>query len=433
MANNSDTNFFIETKYVVSQSGGIPYYSTIQSAINAAAAAGGGIVYIRDGIYFEDLTLLNKVMLEGDNGTGDYFSSIGLKNATIVGSHTFSPSATSGIGISNLFFFTANASSTSAFTFSPSSGTLEIDFCKCTIDPGANAGTGTGLVISPSGSALVNIRITESTLVGVSTSKIATVGTNSSLTLTQCSLSSFSDCIFLSAATSSITSSFCSYYSQAGAAVTMTANGLFNSFYDIFNVSSFIVDTSGAFGRVFYAHATIKAGSTSFNSQLTITRVPQNPNTFPTTNGQIAIGSTGKMPILSTLTAGTGMAVTNGAGSISIAAAPPGGAYLSWQSISANTTLASNNGYIVSSGALSLALPTTASLGSIIVVILTGGTSWTITQAAGQSIRIGNITTTTGTGGSTTSSATGDAMLLMCTTANTSWLAYSIIGNILVI
>jgi hypothetical protein len=40
MAKNSDTNFFGITKYVVSQTGGGPYYSTIQSAINAASTAG---------------------------------------------------------------------------------------------------------------------------------------------------------------------------------------------------------------------------------------------------------------------------------------------------------------------------------------------------------------------------------------------------------
>lgn len=37
------------------------------------------------------------------------------------------------------------------------------------------------------------------------------------------------------------------------------------------------------------------------------------------TNGQLAIGSTGADPVLSTLTAGTGVSITNGAGSITIA------------------------------------------------------------------------------------------------------------------
>jgi len=38
------------------------------------------------------------------------------------------------------------------------------------------------------------------------------------------------------------------------------------------------------------------------------------------TNGQLPIGSTGADPVLATLTAGTGISITNGAGSISIAA-----------------------------------------------------------------------------------------------------------------
>jgi hypothetical protein len=190
------------------------------------------------------------------------------------------------------------------------------------------------------------------------------------------------------------------------------------------------MQSTGAFGRFSYAYATISGTALLIDPQITQTRVLQNPNVVPTTNGQIAIGSTGQLPVLSTLTAGTGISVTNGAGSITLAAVSPGGTYLAWQSISSSTTLVRNSGYVVSSGTLSLALPSTSSLGDVIVITLNGGTSWTITQAAGQSIRIGNVTTTTGTGGNVGSSAQGDSITMVCTTANTTWAAYAIQGNL---
>jgi len=430
--NNSDTNFFGITKYVVWPSGGAPYYSTIQSAINAASASGGGTVYVKEGSYFENLTLADKVTLVGPNGVTSYsnIASTFAKTAVIFGVHTFSPTANAGVSFSNLFFFTPNASTTDVFTFSPSTGTSEIDFANCTIDPTANAGLGNCMTISPTGSASVNVRSISTVLVS-GTSYIAAIGSNSSLTMIQCSANAFNNAILLNSATSVLSSSFCNYFSQNGAAATMTANGLFNSFYDSFNSTAFVT-TSSASGRFVYAHATSISGA-GIGSGITPTNVTQNPNVFPIINGQIAIGSTGLSPVLSNITAGTGISVANAAGSITLSASPPGGTYLTWQSISASATLASNNGYIISSGTPSLALPATAALGSVIVVLLNTGTSWTITQATGQSIRLGNLTTTSGVSGSISSTNTGDSVIMMCTTANTTWSAYASIGNLVIV
>ena len=44
-----------------------------------------------------------------------------------------------------------------------------------------------------------------------------------------------------------------------------------------------------------------------------------------TTNGQLLIGSTGVNPVAATITAGSNITVTNGAGSITIAASGGGG------------------------------------------------------------------------------------------------------------
>jgi hypothetical protein len=157
-------------------------------------------------------------------------------------------------------------------------------------------------------------------------------------------------------------------------------------------------------------------------------------NDFPSlvSDGQVIIGSSSTSPAASTLTAGTGVTITNASHSITINATGSG---MTWTAISANQTLAINNGYICVSpgGALSLALPTTAAVGSIIEVTLDGATSWTITQGAGQQIRIGTSQTTSGAGGSLASTAQGNTVRFVCSVANNKFNVLSSIGNITVV
>lgn len=110
------------------------------------------------------------------------------------------------------------------------------------------------------------------------------------------------------------------------------------------------------------------------------------------------------------------------------------GRTVKWNIISANQTLATNNGYICVSpgGALSLALPATSNLGDLIEVTLDGATSWTITQAAGQQIRVGNQQTTAGVGGSLASTRQGDTIRMVCQTANLKWNVLSVVGSLTV-
>lgn len=127
---------------------------------------------------------------------------------------------------------------------------------------------------------------------------------------------------------------------------------------------------------------------------------------------------------------GAGIGISGGPGTLTISAIGGG---ISWQTTSVNiANMSVNNGYICISpgGALTLGLPTTAGVGSILRVALNGATSWQITQAAGQQIRIGSNTTTLGAGGSLTSTAQGDAVELVCVTANTIFQVVSSMGNI---
>jgi hypothetical protein len=96
--------------------------------------------------------------------------------------------------------------------------------------------------------------------------------------------------------------------------------------------------------------------------------------------------------------------------------------------------MAVNNGYIANNaGLVTLTLPDTAALGSIIEVVGKGAGGWKIAQNAGETIHFGNINTTTGTGGSLASTATYDAIRCVCTIANTDWTVLSVQGVITVV
>lgn len=96
-----------------------------------------------------------------------------------------------------------------------------------------------------------------------------------------------------------------------------------------------------------------------------------------------------------------------------------------------SVTIAVNQFYIIDNGAslVTLTLPATMAQGMIFKVIGNSSGGWTIAQGAGQSIKIGSTTTTTGAGGSITSSNAGDCIEVMCIVANTTWRVLSVTGN----
>lgn len=147
------------------------------------------------------------------------------------------------------------------------------------------------------------------------------------------------------------------------------------------------------------------------------------------TNGQLPIGSTGADPVLATLTAGIGISITNGAGSIAIAATGMGA--FTWSVITADQTAVVNNGYFCNkAGTLALALPAASAVGDTIQVTNENtALGVQFTQAAGQQILIGNTNTTLGATGTLTSSAVGDTLTIVCKVANTIWRVTSMVGN----
>ena len=156
---------------------------------------------------------------------------------------------------------------------------------------------------------------------------------------------------------------------------------------------------------------------------------------LPLTNGQLPIGSTGADPVAATLTAGTGVSITNAAGSITIAA---NGGGLTWTTVTGTTqTAAVNNGYIANNaGLVIISLPGSASLGDVIAVTgINNATGWRIAQNANQQIFFGTSSTTPGVTGYLQSTATRDTVYLVCVVAGASTIynVVSSIGNITVV
>lgn len=112
------TNLTKITEYIVDPTPGKAPYSTIQSAMDAANLAGGGLVFARVGTYVENLTFYSGVDLVG---IGDIFT--GAQKTQIVGQHV--PPTTGTLSVSNIAFtglpvsdiFTSVAAGSAGLTF----------------------------------------------------------------------------------------------------------------------------------------------------------------------------------------------------------------------------------------------------------------------------------------------------------------------------
>ena len=148
---------------------------------------------------------------------------------------------------------------------------------------------------------------------------------------------------------------------------------------------------------------------------------------FVLTNGYVVLGAS---------KGNSGEVLTSqGAGTVPIWAPASGG--IAWTIMAADAGLLVNTGRInTKPGALLTAtLPATAAVGTVIYLqgSATGSTGWKIAQNALQNIQLGNTSSTIGVGGYIASSNIEDGVCMVCTVADTTWTATSVIGNITVV
>jgi hypothetical protein len=139
----------------------------------------------------------------------------------------------------------------------------------------------------------------------------------------------------------------------------------------------------------------------------------------PLGNGQILIGSAGLDPQVATVTAGSGISIVNGPGSITVNAT---GALLGWTDVTGITqTMIANGGYTANNGSqVVFTLPSSAAYGTALSVIGKGAGGWKINVGAGQNMQVGSVSTTVSTG-SVASTNQFDSIDMICTTANLTW------------
>lgn len=140
-------------------------------------------------------------------------------------------------------------------------------------------------------------------------------------------------------------------------------------------------------------------------------------------NGQIPIGN-GTNYTAATLTAGTGIGISNGAGSVTIST---NGANPWVDQTTSSVTMSANTGYTINNGAslVTLTLPTSSAVGDWVEINGKSSGGWSIAQASGQQIFVSPSNTTSGAGGSLSSASQYDSVRIRCITANTIWVVIS--------
>lgn len=142
--------------------------------------------------------------------------------------------------------------------------------------------------------------------------------------------------------------------------------------------------------------------------------------------GQILIGTTASDPSAALITGSGNITVTSSTGAINISAT--GSASFAWNAQATTPqTAAVNNGYIITDASIvTITLPVTAPVGSVVAVVGNGAGGWILAPGAGQTIKLGSQSAST----SIASTNQFDCIEVICVVANTTWVTRSAFGNL---
>lgn len=411
-------------------------YTTIQSALDAANSAGGGVVYVRPGTYVEDLILYDATQIVGAQGEAD------SQDIIIQGSHT--PPSTGTFSFTDVKLVDAAAIVSSAVA-----GSAQLSFNRCVFDVTngyiLNCDNWTGEfrfddcgtestddgIINNSGAATV---FTNNSLLGAGSGNTFTANGSLRFDLTQIACPYNFSCtgliefnlVFLTAAGTLGSSGIYLITFGSGIFGTLTVSDTATVLMDncqfntqastslIYNstsagsVSRSTFDSSN--GTVIGGTGSLLLNNLSFVDQSTIagTITQLTSDYYPSKmdNGQLLIGNSGAVPTVATLTAGSNISISNGAGTITINA--NGGGVLDITSLTdldSPYTVLSTDEYLscdVSAGVLTIKLPDAPTTGRVIrvkdslgaaagfnitvttvggVVLIDGGTSFVMNTA----------------------------------------------------
>lgn len=178
-------------------------------------------------------------------------------------------------------------------------------------------------------------------------------------------------------------------------------------------------DTYAASTLLYSNGANTVAGLATANSAVLVTGntgVPVWSGTM--TNGQLIMGVTSGTPVANTLTAGSGITITNGAGTITVSSTSGG---IAWSNVAGTTQAAAvDSGYIIGNAAqTTVTLPAIAPIGSTVKIQGKGAGGWIMKGNTGQVIRFASQVTSSA--GTLTSTNRYDSVEAIAITADTEW------------
>ena len=129
---------------------------------------------------------------------------------------------------------------------------------------------------------------------------------------------------------------------------------------------------------------------------------------------------------------GAGMTITGSGNNITFNSAGGG---VEWNDVTGTTQeLAAGQAYVANNGGqIGFSLPETAAFGDFYIIAGYGAGGWTLQQNAGQSVILGNQTTTVGVAGTLTSTLPSDSVQIVCVVADTVFKVLEWAGNITVV
>lgn len=432
------------TKYVVGTGAA---YTTIQSALDAANAAGGGVIYLRPGTYTENLTLYGNTQIVGTLGnsdagtTGNTAVIVGVHTPPLTNSFTFAntrlESATdifnsNAAGSSSIVLLDVLIKITNGYLFNLPNWTgvfVSYNVGDISTNNGMvnNTGGATCFFVSAThGQGTANTMVTSGPVIMQEIDFDCPWNAGSG-TQIACDYNIFTQNVTCSG-NSTGNFSNCKFLTGTSQALTM------NSSANVILEHS-IIETSNNPAIGGNGAGTLTIADVTYHNNKAIAGTVTTGYTYPTevgtlyaqnisfnrgtstlsTNGQLIIGNTGNNPSISTLTAGAGISITNGAGSITIASTSAGA---TWSDQSGAFAAATDNGYFIT-GAATATLPAAPAIGDTIQFIVDTASTLTITANAGQSIRLGG--TISGVGGTCASNARGDSITLTYRTTGATW------------
>ena len=145
-----------------------------------------------------------------------------------------------------------------------------------------------------------------------------------------------------------------------------------------------------------------------------------------TANGQLLIGNGSSAPTIATLTAGAGISVTNGSGSITIAATGSGG--LTWQiAPNGSQAVTASQGWFVGGASNVFTLPAADTIGDTVSFAASTANAYTVTANTGDTIVYGSQESASA--GTLVSNAAKGASVTLVSNGAGKWVATATFGS----